>query len=455
VANATREAVDELAHIDARPTRDPRAATTVSDVTTRLPRRLGPLAERPFRLLFGATTVSTFGDAIGHIALAFAVLALPDAGPSELGLVLAARSLVNALVVVAGGVVSDRLPRNVVLVGASLLQGTAQALTAGLILTGTASVWSLVLLAAVYGAGWGLVVPAEVGLVPQTVSASRLQQANALQGLSRSTLGIIGPALGGIFIVAGSPGTALAIDAATFFVAAALFAGIRVHIGAHEQKEGFLRELVEGWREFTKHSWLWSTVLLFGVSNFVWVGSWAVLGPVIAKEELGGAGAWATVLSTWGVGAVVGGVVALRYKPKRPLFASVLVAWPLLIQLLCLALLAPVWVLSIASFFTGAGIALHLALWFTVFQREIPEHAQSRVSSYDALGSFVLIPLGMAAAGPVSDLIGVQATIWASFAISLACQIAIVLVPSVRSIRAPEPEQPPADAPTETTMATR
>jgi MFS family permease len=426
-------------------------------VATRLRERLGPLAERPFRLLFGATTVSTFGDAIGHIALAFAVLALPDAGPSELGLVLAARSLVNALVVVAGGVVSDRLPRNVVLVGASLLQGTAQALTAGLILTGTASVWSLVLLAAVYGAGNGLVIPAEVGLVPQTVSASRLQQANALQGLSRSTLGIIGPALGGIFIVAGSPGTALAIDAATFFVAAALFAGIRVQLGAQERKEGFFRELVEGWREFTKHSWLWSTVLLFGVSNFVWVGCWAVLGPVIAKEELGGAGAWATVLSTWGVGAVVGGVVALRYKPKRPLFASVLVAWPLLIQLLCLALLAPVWVLSIASFFTGAGIALHLALWFTVFQREIPEHAQSRVSSYDALGSFVLIPLGMAAAGPVSDLIGVQATIWASFAISLACQIAIVLVPSVRSIRAPEPEseQPPADAPAETTMATR
>jgi MFS family permease len=423
-----------------------------------LPRRLGPLAERPFRLLFGATTVSTFGDAIGHIALAFAVLALPDAGPSQLGLVLAARSLVNALVVVAGGVVSDRLPRNVVLVGASLVQGTAQAVTAALILTGAASVWSLVLLAAVYGAGNGLVIPAEVGLVPQTVSASRLQQANALQGLSRSTLGIIGPALGGIFIVAGSPGAALAIDAATFFAAAALFAGIRVHLGAQERTEGFFRELVEGWREFTKHSWLWSTVLLFGISNFVWVGCWAVLGPVIAKEELGGAGAWATVLSASGVGAVVGGLVALRYKPRRPLFASVLVAWPLLLQLLCLALLAPVWVLAIASFFTGAGIALHLALWFTVFQREIPEHAQSRVSSYDALGSFVLIPLGMAAAGPVADLIGIQATLWASLAVALACQITIALIPSVWAIRAPEPEpdEPsPADTPAETTMATR
>jgi MFS family permease len=427
-------------------------------VATSLRERLGPLAEKPFRFLFGATTVSTFGDAIGHIALAFAVLALPDAGASELGVVLAARSLTNALVVVAGGVVSDRLPRNVVLVGASLVQGTALALTAVLILTGAASVWSLVLLAVVYGAGSGLVIPAEVGLVPQTVSASRLQQANALQGLSRSTLGIIGPALGGIFIVAGSPGAALAIDAATFFVAAALFAGIRIDLGAQEQKEGFFRELAEGWREFTRHSWLWSTVLLFGISNLVWVGSWAVLGPVIAKEELGGAGAWATVLSMFGVGAVVGGLVALRYKPKRPLLASVLVAWPLLLQLLCLALVAPVWALSTASFCAGAGIALHLTLWFTVFQREIPEHAQSRVSSYDALGSFVLIPLGMAAAGPVADQIGLQTTLWGSFGIALVCQLTIALIPSVRAIRAPEPEadEPvPADAPAGTTMATR
>jgi MFS family permease len=384
---------------------------------------------------------------VAGIALAFAVLALPGAGAGDLGLVLAARAVVNTLVVVAGGVVSDRVPRNVVLVGASLVQGGAQSVTAALILTDTASVWSLVALACVYGAGNGLVIPAEVGLVPQTVSAARLQQANALQGLSRNVVGVLGPALGGIFVVAGSPGIALAIDASTFFAAAAFFAAIR--IPGHVQREGgsFFRELREGWQEFTRHTWLWSTVLLFGVSNFVFVGCWAVLGPVVAKQELGGAGAWATALSAWGAGAIVGGIAALRYRPGRPLLASVIVAWPLLLQLLALALYAPVWVLAAASFLSGAGIAMHLALWFTVFQREVPAHAQSRVSSYDALGSFVLIPLGMAAAGPVADAIGVQPTLWAAFTIALVCQVAIVLVPSVRAIRAPETKSPePASA---------
>jgi hypothetical protein len=292
----------------------------------------------------------------------------------------------------------------------------------------------------VYGAGNGLVIPAEVGLVPQTVSDARLQQANALQGLSRNFVGVFGPALGGVFVVAGSPGIALAIDSMTFFVAAALFAAIRIPGRVQREGEGFLHELREGWQEFTRHTWLWSTVLLFGVANCVFVGCWTVLGPVVAKEELGGAGAWATVLSAWGIGAIVGGLAALRYRPKRPLLASVVVSWPILLQLLGLALYAPVWLLAVASFLSGAGIAMHLALWFTVFQREVPAHAQSRVSSYDALGSLVLIPLGMAAAGPVAERIGVQPTLWGAFAIAFVCLVATALVPSVRAIRAADEE---------------
>jgi hypothetical protein len=111
-------------------------------VSTPLGERLGPLAERPFRLLFSATTISTFGDAVEHIALAFAVLALPGASAGDLGFVLATRTVLNTVVVVAGGVISDRVPRNVVLVGSSLLQGSSQAVTAGLILTDSASVGS-------------------------------------------------------------------------------------------------------------------------------------------------------------------------------------------------------------------------------------------------------------------------------------------------------------------------
>ena len=146
---------------------------------------------------------------------------------------------------------------------------------------------------------------------------------------------------------------------------------------AGPDRAGYFRELHDGWREFTAHTWLWSSVLLFGVSNLVFVGCWAVLGPLIAKEQYGGAGAWTAILVCGGVGAVVGGVIALRYRPKRPLLASVLVAYPLMLELLALAVYAPVWLVALSAFLASAGIAVHIALWFTVFQREVPEHAQS------------------------------------------------------------------------------
>ena len=179
--------------------------------------------------------------------------------------------------------------------------------------------------------------------------------------------------------------------------------------------------------------------MLIGVSNFVWVGGWTVLGPVVADEELGGAGAWATILTVWGIGSVVGGVVAIRIRPRRPLLLAMVVTLPIGLQLITLALHAPLWVVSAAAFLTGMGLSVHLALWFTVFQREVPEHAQSRVSSYDAFGSIVLTPLGAAVAGPVAAGIGIEEALLAAAGISLVMQLWALSLPSVRAIRAPAP----------------
>ena len=188
--------------------------------------RLGALHERNFRLLFAATSITTLGDRLAGIALAFAVLDIGSA--TALGLVFAARQGMEALVVVGGGVLSDRLPRNLVLVGASVVQGAAQAATAACVLGGVGGVAAIVVLQAVYGLGLGLVIPAEVGLVPQTVSDERLQQANALQSLTRNLVGVLGPAIGGVIVVAASPGVALAVDSVTFFVCAMLLSRIRI-----------------------------------------------------------------------------------------------------------------------------------------------------------------------------------------------------------------------------------
>jgi len=409
-----------------------------------LPGRLGPLVERDFRLLFTATTITSVGDRLASIALVFAVLGFGSA--TSLGIVLAARQIVEAAVLLAGGVLSDRLPRNLVLVGASLVQAGAQAITAGLVLTGTASVFSLAALQALYGVGGGLVLPAETGLVPQTVSPQRLQQANALQGLSRNVVRILGPALGGLIVVAGSPGSALAIDAASFVVCALLLARIRVPRRApSDEAPSFLRELREGWREFTSRTWLWSTVLVFGLGN-VFFMLWQVFGPVVAEDELGGAGAWATILTAGGFGALAGGLIAFRYRPERPLVACIVAPLPFVLQFAALALGAPVWVLAAASFLANAGLAVHLTLWFTVFQREVPERAQSRVSSYDALGSFVLTPVGMVLAGPVAAAVGIDEALWLAAGAIVVCNLSMLLIPAVWTIRrievvaSPEPE---------------
>ncbi len=397
--------------------------------------KLGPLQEPDFRLLFSATTITTVGDRLAGIALAFAVL---DVGSvTGLGVVLGVRQAVEALVLVFGGVLSDRLPRNSILVGASLLQGAAQAATAAVVLTGHASLAWLIVLVALYGIGAGMVVPAEVGLVPQTVSAGRLQQANALQGMSRSIVGVLGPAVGGTLVALGSPGIALGVDAVSFVVCAALLARIRIPARAGDTtRASYLHELRDGWQEFTAHTWLWSSVGVFGFSNMFYVGCWAVLGPEIADRELGGAGPWALILSAGGVGAVLGGLVAMRVRPARPLLASVLAPLPMTLPLVGLAFGWPVWAIAALNLLGGIGLSIHLTLWFTVFQREVPEHAQSRVSSYDALGSFVLVPLGMAFVGPIAALTGNTAALLLTVAVFVAATAAIAAIPSVRAIRA-------------------
>jgi len=321
-----------------------------------------------------------------------------------------------------------------VLAVASLVQGGAQAASAGFVLSGRASVALLAGLQAVYGAGQGFVLPAEVGLVPQTVSAERLQQANALRGLTRNLLWVIGPALGGAIVVAGSPGIALLIDAATFVVAALLLARIAIGPRAAVAASRFFHELREGWHEFSSRTWLWAAVVLFGVGN-VFFMFWNVLGPVVAKQDLGGAGAWATILVANGAGAVVGGVVAYRHRPSRPLVAAVL--WPVLyaLQPISLAAGAPTWVVSAAAFVGGLAIAVHLTLWYTILQHEVPEHAQSRVTSYDALGSFVLTPLGTAIAGPLAVGLGTSNALWLAAGVAVATSTAILLIPSAWSIR--------------------
>ena len=393
----------------------------------------GPLREREFRLLFLGRTISVAGTALAPIALAFAVLELTDS-LTALGLVLAARTVPQLVFLLLGGVWADRLPRHKVMVGSNLTSGAAQAVVALLLLTGTAELWQLVALQLVAGASSAFFFPASSGIVPQTVPRQLLQPANALLRLSLNSTQIAGAAAGGILVATVGSGWALAFDALTYLAAAAVLGLMRIPPTARVHATNVLADLREGWQEFSSRTWLWAIVIGFGFLNATHQGSSNVLGPAIARDELGGAAAWGLILAGQAAGLVLGGLVLLRFRPRRPLLTGCAAVALMVPGLLLLALHAPVPVIVAAYVLAGVGIELFGVLWDLSLQEHVPQEKLSRVYSYDALGSFVLIPIGLAAAGPIAAAVGREATLVGAAAIVLLVTLAMVSIRDVQRL---------------------
>jgi MFS family permease len=403
--------------------------------------RLGALQEPRFRLLWTAQSLSSAGDSMMLVAVPFAALHI-GGSPTAVGLVFAANLVPRIALMLVGGVWADRVPRQHVMIASDLVRGFGQAAGAFVLLTGVAELWQLALIAAVHGSGAAFFLPASTGLVPETVTPARLQQANALIGLSRNVFAIGGPALAGILVYAFGPGWVYGIDALTFALSAAFLVRLPVTAARPERKK-FLTDLQEGWREVTARTWVWTSIVYFSVWNFA-VAAFFVLGPVVSDRELGGARDWGLILAGGAVGSVAGSLLALRLRPRRPLatgFALITVA---ALQPLLLIRPFPAIAVAAAGLLAWVTLSFSITLWQTTLQELIPREALSRVISYDWLGSLVLMPLGFAVAGPVSKAIGIDTTLWLSAALLLVSSAAIALVPSVRAITRddtePEPE---------------
>ncbi|HYZ19620.1 MAG TPA: MFS transporter [Gaiellaceae bacterium] len=408
---------------------------------------LGPLTERNFRLLFLGRTISLFGNAFAPIALAFAVIELTDS-PADLGIVLSAYMLAHLVFLLAGGVWSDRLPRHFVMVGSDLLSGGAQLAAAALILAGSAQVWHLVVLGALRGGASSFFAPASTGLVPQVVSPTHLQQANALLSLTRNLTRIGGVALAGLLVAGVGPGWALALDGATYALGAVFVAGIRP--GARTEpveRQQFFRELVQGWREFRSRSWLCVTIVQFAFINAYAIGAFLVLGPFVAEHSLGGPAAWGLILAAEAIGMILAGVLALHYRPERPLLVATLAVLTMAPLLALLGVAAPLPVILGSAFVAGTGLELYGLFWETTLQQHIPDETLSRVSSYDVLGSFALIPVGVAFMGPISNLVGVENTLIGAALVVVLATAAVVAVADVRNLRRLEVEPVPERLP--------
>jgi MFS family permease len=403
----------------------------------RLP--LGALQEREFRLFFTGQFVSLVGDGITPFALVWAVLDLTGS-PTDVGLVIAAKTAPLVLFLLAGGVFADRLPRRVVMLAADVARMAIQAAVAALLLSHSAHIWELIVLQAFAGTATAFFNPASTGLTPMTVSTARLQEANALRGMSMGSTGLVAPALAGLLIVTVGPGYALVIDAASFGVSAFYLA--RLHLPAHINlpPQSFARDLRDGWQEFTARTWVW--LIVVGASFGNMMGAvWLVLAATWVKQGHGGAGAWTAILVVSAAGGLLGGATVLRVKPHRPLLAACLVVVPGLLPLVFLALRFPWEALVAAELVAGFGNMVFNTLWETTLQQHIPAASLSRVSAYDWFGSLLCQPVGLALAGVAAGAIGMSSTLWIATAVTTASVAAMLAAPSVRRLeRLDEPD---------------
>ena len=434
----------------------------------------GALRERDFRLLFTGQTFSLIGSAITTVALAFAVMEIvpQDHYAIDYGIVGAAGLVPLVAFLLIGGVWADRLPRQWVMLVSDVVRFACQAVMAWLLLTHHATIWELVVLQFVRGSAEAFFRPAQTGLVPHTVSAERLQQANALRGLTDSLGVTLGAAVGGVMVAAIGPGWAIAIDSATYLVSAGFLWGLRnlslpaampgslaaaesgLTAGlageadpasqgvSYDGSASFLSDLRDGWQEFRSRTWLWVIVSEAAVFHLLIIAPFMVLGPYVAKHSLGGAAAWGAILAAHGVGQVIGGVGGLRLRPARPLLTC---GWLTLLELPLFAFFALGYrtpALVGAAVLCGISAALVNVLWETTLQEQIPPAALSRVSAFDWMGSLAFYPLGMIIAGPIAAVIGVTGSFTMASAATLGSAALQISLPDIRRVRRGRPPLP-------------
>lgn len=388
-----------------------------------------------FWLLAAARTVSVSGNGLGRVALAFGVLSLAGADGSTLSLVLAAQALPTVVLVLFGGVVADRMSRSTFVVACEIgaaLSWTALALA---VFHGDPPVLLMVALGALAGVFSSAMIPALTGITPQLVSAANLHRANALLRVGQNSALLLGFALAGVLVALVGPAWALVLDALTFAVSGTLVALIRLPSPARAAAS-VLHDLRTGAREFFSRQWLWVVVAQFSLVVAAISATYGVLGPLVADQHYGGAPGWALIAGAEAAGTVLGALVALRVRPRRPILVAVLATFPMALPAALLAVPAAVLLVALSAAVAGVATDVFGVLWTTTMQREIPPEAISRVSAYDVLGSVALAPLGLLVAGPLADAYGPGVTLTGCAALVVVATAAALLSPQVRSLRA-------------------
>jgi predicted MFS family arabinose efflux permease len=401
-------------------------------------RRYRVLAIRDFRILLADRLLAPFSAGFSMVGVSFAVLSLTGS-TADLSYVLAAQIAPMLVFSLVGGVFADRLRPQWVIAAANVCIVASEGTFGVLVLTGRPPVWAMIGLEALNGVGAAMFYPASQALLPQLVPDVLLQEASSISRLAMNTGQMTGAASGGLLVAVAGPGWALLGCALGMAGTVPLMLAVNGNVapgrGSSARAPNMLIELREGWTEFRSHTWLWATVIQFCLVMMAFNGGFLVLGPVVARAHLGGAAAWGAVTASDALGLIVGGLVSLRYRPRRPMLFVVATGGALAASPLALALVLPLPLICLTTFCLGALVEVMMVQWTVQMATRIPSDKLARVSSYDALGSMAAMPIGALAAGPLAAGIGVPATEYVAAAV-IAAASALTLIPrDIRTIR--------------------
>jgi MFS family permease len=401
-------------------------------------RRYPVLAIRDFRILLVDRLLAPFSNGFSMVGVSFAVLNLTGS-TADLSYVLAAQVAPMLVFTLVSGVFADRLRPQWVIIAGNVAVIAGEGAFGLLVLTGHPALWTMICLEALNGIGAAMFYPASQALLPQIVPDALLQEGSSISRLAMNTGQMTGAASAGLVVAVLGPGWALTLCAigmtGTIPLLLSLNGGRNLQLAA-ARGAGMITELREGWTEFRSHTWLWATVIQYALVMMAFNGAFLVLGPVVARTHLGGPAAWGAITAADALGLVAGGLVSLRYTPRKPMLFVVGSGAAIALTPLALALVLPLPVICLCAFALGTLIEVMMVQWTVQMATRIPSDKLARVSSYDALGSMSAMPLGALLAGPLAAAIGVSTTQFAAAALIVVAS-ALTLIPrEIWTIRA-------------------
>lgn len=390
---------------------------------------------RGFVRLIMARFISNVGNGLSPIALAYGVLSLEGSTGKDLSLVMSARIFPMVALMLFGGVIGDRFKRNRIVGGTDILGSSFVAISAVSFLFGFASVPLLMVMGLLFGVLNAMWWPAMSGVLPAILPKEKLKDGNAVVGLLSNFGYVVGALMGGTLVTLFGSGWALLVDALSFLTAGILVWRLDVPPMEHRERTTVFAELKDGWFEFKSRPWVVAIVIIFTGINACFEAMLQVLGPLAFNENANGPRNWSFNLASLTVGMICGGFIALRVHINRPLFFAMIViamsaAWDF-----ALAFKSPLALTLCGAFIAGIAIEIFMVNWSTALQTHIPEESFSRVTAYDAFGSFALAPIGIVVAGPLAMYYGVHTVLFVTGGITLVSALLALLVKSVRDLR--------------------